>query len=59
MVQLDHDEEVGPVLGMYGTLDAELEVQVPSRELSKHLFWYLFRRVVGSSRLMLTTKVSH
>ena len=27
MVQLDHDEEVGPMHGMYGTLEAELEVQ--------------------------------
>ena len=25
--QLDHDEEVGAMHGMYGTLDAELEVQ--------------------------------
>ena len=27
MVQLDHDEEMGPMHEMYGTLDAELEVQ--------------------------------
>ena len=27
MVQLDHDEEMEPMHGMYGTLDAELEVQ--------------------------------
>ena len=27
VVQLDHDEEKGPMHGMYGTLDAELEVQ--------------------------------
>ena len=27
MVQSDHDEEMGPMHGMYGTLDAELEVQ--------------------------------
>ena len=27
MVQLDHDEEIGPLHGMYGTMDAELEVQ--------------------------------
>ena len=27
VVQLDHDEEVGPMHGMYGTVDAELEVQ--------------------------------
>ena len=27
MVQLDHDEEMGPMRGMRGTLDAELEVR--------------------------------
>ena len=27
VVQLDHDEEMGPMHGVYGTLDAELEVQ--------------------------------
>ena len=27
VVQLDHDEELGPMHGMYGTLEAGLEVQ--------------------------------
>ena len=27
VVQLDHDEEMDPTHGMYGTLDAELEVR--------------------------------
>ena len=27
VVQLDHDEEMGPLYGMYGTFDAELEAQ--------------------------------
>ena len=27
VVQLDHDEEVGPLHGMYGSMEAELEVQ--------------------------------
>ena len=27
VVQLDHDEEMGPLHGMYGTLDVELKVQ--------------------------------
>ena len=32
VVLLDHDEEMGPMHGIYGTLDAELEVQrsIPS-----------------------------
>ena len=27
VVQLDHDEEMGPTHGMYGALDAELDLQ--------------------------------
>ena len=27
MVQLDYDEEMGPLLGMYGSVETELEVQ--------------------------------
>ena len=27
VVQLDHDEEIEPMHGMYGTMDAELEAQ--------------------------------
>ena len=27
VVQLDHDKEIEPMHGMYGTMDAELEVQ--------------------------------
>ena len=34
VVQLDHDEETGPMHGMYGTLDAELEVQRTIKRLS-------------------------
>ena len=29
--QTDHDEEMGSMRGMYGTLDAELEVQLTMR----------------------------
>ena len=48
VVLLDLDEEVEPVRGMYGTLDAEFEVQrttIERAELS--VFLCLLRRVVG------------
>ena len=32
MVQLDHDEEMEPMHGMYGTMDAELEVRRSIKE---------------------------
>ena len=31
VVQKDHDEEMGPLLGMYGSVEAEFEVLTPSR----------------------------
>ena len=39
MVQLDHDEEMAPMHGMYETLEAELEVQrtIKGAELTAYL----------------------
>ena len=31
VVQLDYDEEMGPLQGMYGTMEAEFEVQRSKR----------------------------
>ena len=46
-MQLDHDEEVGPMHGMYGTFDAGLEVRRTKRaELTA--FLCLFREVCRS-----------
>ena len=39
MVQLDHDEELGPMHGSYGTLEAGLEVQRTIRRLLKKSYW--------------------
>ena len=41
-VQFDHDEELGPMHGMYGTLDAELSVQrtIERRQRSFDIFFW-------------------
>ena len=39
MVQLDQDEEMGPLHGMYGTLDAELEVHWRPVERRNDVHW--------------------
>ena len=37
-MQLDHDEEMGPMHGMYGTVDADLEVQRTIRRAERTVF---------------------
>ena len=44
MVQLDLDEEMGPMHGMCGTLDAELEVQRAIKRSELTAFLFLFRK---------------
>ena len=41
MVQLDYDEEWGPLYGMYGSMEAEFEVQrtMKSAELTAFLYF--------------------
>ena len=47
-MRLDHDEERGPMHGMYGTLDAVLEVQrTPSRERHYQFFLCFLRKAFG------------
>ena len=47
MVQLDHDEEVGPIHEMYGTLDAELEVQRIIKRAELAALLCLLRKAIG------------
>ena len=47
VVQVDHDEEVGPMRGMYETLDAELEVQRTIKRTELTAFLCLFRKAIG------------
>ena len=43
----DRGEEMEPVRGMYGTLDAEFEVQRTIKRAELTAFLYLLRRIVG------------
>ena len=58
VVQLVYDEEVGPLHGMYGSVEAEVEVQRPAHHQEGGADGLLlpFNRVVGQSRSMLTTR---
>ena len=47
VVQLGHDEEMGPMHGMYATLDAELEVQHTIQRAELTAFLCLLRKAIG------------
>ena len=49
MVQLDHDEKMGPMNGMYGTFDAQLGVQRTIKRAELTAFLSLLRNAVGST----------
>ena len=46
-MQPDHDEEMGLMHGMDGTLDAELEVQRTMKRAEKPAFLRLLRKAIG------------
>ena len=56
MVQVDHDEEVGPLLGMYGTMDAELEVQRAMKRAELTTFLCLLRKAIGPKMVHVDNK---
>ena len=47
MVQLDCDEELGPVHGMYGSMGAEIEVQRTIKRAELTRFLCLVKKVIG------------
>ena len=47
VVQLDYDEEMGPLHGMCGSMEAEFEVQRTIKRAELTAFWSLLRRVCG------------
>ena len=47
MVQLDHDEEMRPMHGMHGTMDAELVVQRTIKSAELTVLLCLFRKAIG------------
>ena len=44
---LDHDEELGSMHGMFGTLDAVLEVQCSNERAELTAFWCLLGQAIG------------
>ena len=55
-MQLDHDEEMGSIHGMYGTQDAELEVQRTTKRADPTAFLCLLRKAIGPSMVHVENK---
>ena len=53
VVQLDQDEELGQVHGMYGTLDGEFEAQRTTKRVVLTGFLCLLRRVVEPTTVLV------
>ena len=56
VVQLDHDQEMGPMHGMCGTLDAELDVQRTIKRAELTAFLCLLRKAVGPTLVYVDNK---
>ena len=56
VVQLSHDERLAPMQGMYGTLDADLEVQRAIKRAALTAFLCLFDGLLAPPQLMSTIK---
>ena len=56
MVQLDYDEALGPLHGMYGSMEAEFEVQRTIKRVELTAFLYLLKKVLGPTNVHLDKK---
>ena len=56
VVQLDHDEKMGPMHGMYGTLEADLEVVRTTKRAELTAFFCLLRRIIGPTTAHVDNK---
>ena len=56
MVQLDHDEEMVPMHGMHGTLDADLEVQRTIKRAELTALLCLTRKATGPTMVHVDNK---
>ena len=56
VVQLDHDEEMGPLHGMYGSMEAELEVQRTTKRAELTAFLCFLKKVIGPNKLHVDNK---
>ena len=55
-MQLEHDEEMGPMHGLYGILDAELEVQCTIKRAEWTAFLCLSREIIGPTTAHVDNK---
>ena len=56
VVQLDHDEEMVPLRGMYGSMEAELEVQRTIKRAELTAFLCLLKKVIGPIKVHVDNK---
>ena len=56
VVQLDYDEEMGPLHGMFGSMEAEHEVQRTTKRAELTAFSCLLRKVIGPIKVHADNK---
>ena len=56
LVQMDYDEEMGPLHGMYGSTEAEFEVQRTVKRAELTAFLCLLKRVIGPIKVDVDNK---
>ena len=56
VVQLDYDEELGPLHGMYGSMEAEFEVQRTIKRAEPTAFLCLLKKVIGPIKVHADSK---
>ena len=56
VVQMDYDEEMGPLRGMYGSMEAEFEVQRTIKRAELTAFLCLLRKVSGPIKVHVDNK---
>ena len=55
-MQLDYNEELGPMHGMSGTMDAELEVERAMKRAELTVFLCLLRKAIGPLVVLVDNK---
>ena len=58
MVQLDFDEELAPLHGMHGSMEAEFEVQRSIKRVELTAFLCLLKKVTGPIKVHFDNKKS-
>ena len=56
VVQLDYDEELGPLHGMYGSMEAEFAVQRTIKRAELTAFLCLLKKMFGPTKVHVDTK---